>query len=649
MNIFTSIFSEEFIRAFAWTLIHSLWQGGLLALIAAGLLFLLRKHSPSIRYIAFCLIMLMLPVLFAGTFLVYINQEKRSTEAHAVANYATERQEAIAMVANAEVEQPGNWVASSSHLINSKAKFFFMLWFMGFIFFLVRFAGSLFFIFRLKNKHLYEVDLAWEQKLEELASNIGLNRQVRLAESALARIPLTIGYIKPVILLPLGTLTGVPPQQIDAILLHELAHILRKDYLVNLMQSFVEIMFFYHPATWWISGLIRQEREHICDDLAISIHHDHINYIKALTTMEELNLKSLLLANAMGGSQKQLLARVKRLVTPVKLRKGISDGVLAFIVIIGLVFALSFNALSDIPSSYDLTGRESGERVFNLINPVSVSDKIIAATNPGEPDSIVSTSKSGKVIVKVYTDSIDADNEKYVRVFAETLDDNLNDTDKPIKEYSKQIIVINDKDEEQDSLREVIIVKSGDSIKIFKNDTLLVFPDGYDTTITTDNGFMFYGFDIPEIPNIPELRDMPDVKYYYFDDDQKMAREEFQWQLMEQELDMKEFESQQKDLKEEMEKNVIIIENPEDIPNEWKWTQPAPEPQIKQSERIFRQELWDDGLTEKGRKYVIEIDSKAMYINGEKQSREIYKKYRKLAESLENVPFDEGDTFKMIF
>ena len=85
--------------------------------------------------------------------------------------------------------------------------------------------------------------------------------------SALVEVPTVIGSLRPVVLLPVSALAGMSPSQLDAILAHELAHIRRHDYLVNLLQTLVETLLFYHPAVWWLSRRIRIERENCCDDL----------------------------------------------------------------------------------------------------------------------------------------------------------------------------------------------------------------------------------------------------------------------------------------------------------------------------------------------------------------------------------------------
>ena len=117
--------------------------------------------------------------------------------------------------------------------------------------------------------------------------------------------------MKPVVLLPASALAGLTPQQLEAILAHELAHIRRHDYLVNLLQTLVETLLFYHPAVWWLSRRIRIERENCCDDLAVSLCGDPCTYARALADLEALRGPARSLAMAANGGS--LLQRVRRL------------------------------------------------------------------------------------------------------------------------------------------------------------------------------------------------------------------------------------------------------------------------------------------------------------------------------------------------
>ncbi len=140
-----------------------------------------------------------------------------------------------------------------------------------------------------------------------------MSQPVRLLVSSLVEVPMVIGWLRPVILVPIGALTGLPPEHVTALLAHELAHILRRDYIVAVLQSVAEALLFYHPAVWWISGQIRAERELCCDDLAVAASGDVLIYARALAELESIQPSRLPALAANGGS---LVHRIRRLIEP---------------------------------------------------------------------------------------------------------------------------------------------------------------------------------------------------------------------------------------------------------------------------------------------------------------------------------------------
>ena len=150
--------------------------------------------------------------------------------------------------------------------------------------------------------------------MNELAVRIGIIKQVTLLQSSLAKIPMVIGHLKPIILFPIGILNALPANEVEAILLHELAHIRRNDFLINLLQQFVEIIFFFNPGVLWISSLIKNETENCCDDIAIAVTRDKKIFIHALVAFQEYNT-GLIYATTFPGSKNHLLNRVKRIIT----------------------------------------------------------------------------------------------------------------------------------------------------------------------------------------------------------------------------------------------------------------------------------------------------------------------------------------------
>jgi beta-lactamase regulating signal transducer with metallopeptidase domain len=163
----------------------------------------------------------------------------------------------------------------------------------------------------LKKNGIEPLDSGWNEMLNDLKWRLNISRPVQLFKSALVEVPTVVGWLRPVILLPASSLTGLTPSQLEAILAHELAHVVRHDYLVNVFQNVVETLMFYHPAVWWISRCIREEREHCCDDLAVQLCGDRVVYASALATMEELRWQVPQLALAATGGS--LLNRIRRL------------------------------------------------------------------------------------------------------------------------------------------------------------------------------------------------------------------------------------------------------------------------------------------------------------------------------------------------
>src|SRR5256714_11141110 len=159
---------------------------------------------------------------------------------------------------------------------------------------------------------------ACREALARLVARLRVTRPVRVLESAVVQVPAVIGWLRPVVLLPASALMGLTPLQLDALLAHELAHVRRYDYLVNVIQSVIETLLFYHPAVWWVSQQVREEREHCCDDLAVAVCGDAHFYATALLGMERLRITPPGFALAAAGRGGSLMGRIRRLVAPVQ-------------------------------------------------------------------------------------------------------------------------------------------------------------------------------------------------------------------------------------------------------------------------------------------------------------------------------------------
>ncbi|HET9326836.1 MAG TPA: M56 family metallopeptidase [Candidatus Eisenbacteria bacterium] len=311
------------VDALGWTLMHFIWQGASIAFFFAVVNRILSRAGANARYLLACgtlLLMLLAPV---ATF-VALRDAASASRVSVLAPPAlrSSRAPLDAKVPSA-VLVPSMTVSSAPRLnptlvswIRSARPWMpwlVTMWGIGVILLSIRLLGGWWMVRRLTRSASNRVIPEWQPGLEALARRIGVSRPVRLFRSALVQVPTAAGWLRPVILLPASTLTGLTARQIEAILAHELAHIRRHDYLVNLLQSLVETLLFYHPAVWWVSRRIREERELCCDDLAVRIAGDPLVYADALCRLEQMRGQAESLAVAASGGS--LLSRIKRLLS----------------------------------------------------------------------------------------------------------------------------------------------------------------------------------------------------------------------------------------------------------------------------------------------------------------------------------------------
>ncbi len=277
-------------RRLAWSLVAFLWQGTLVAAILACLDMTLRRRDPRARYAAACAALLLMLVLPAVTFARY-GREAGSPVREGVAAAATNAGDATRVLAPAQVPagQGAGRDLSLSSLRKSAAGLAPLLvpvWFVGAFLLSLRFLAGWNCARRLSHNGA-EPELSALEALALLRRKMRISRPVLLLESAAVNVPAALGALRPMILLPVCAVTGLSREALEAALAHELAHIRRHDYLVNLLQTAAETLLFYHPAVWWVSRLIREERENCCDDLAVAAIGDSRGYARALLALEE--------------------------------------------------------------------------------------------------------------------------------------------------------------------------------------------------------------------------------------------------------------------------------------------------------------------------------------------------------------------------
>lgn len=294
------------INTLGWTLLHFLWQGALIALLLAVANSSLRHRSARSRYAAACAALLLMLVCAVATF-------GRLTLVSAAVSNSAAASPQLQAEASGNIAAPAGAgaVSSSLSLFSRLLPWLTYFWMIGVCLLAARSLGGWITLRRFTRRNSRPADAAWQARMTALARRLKVSRPVRLCESAIAEVPAVIGWIKPIVLLPATAISGLSPEQIEGLLAHELAHIRRHDYLVNLLQTFVETLLFYHPAVWWVSACIRSERENCCDDLAVEISGDALAYARALTQMEQLRCAVPRLA--MAANRGSLIQRIQRL------------------------------------------------------------------------------------------------------------------------------------------------------------------------------------------------------------------------------------------------------------------------------------------------------------------------------------------------
>jgi beta-lactamase regulating signal transducer with metallopeptidase domain len=294
--------SPELLPPLGLALLHFLWQGAALAALAALALTLAR--SASTRYALGVIFLAAMVAAPAITFFVVRGQQPQSPAISAgshVAASAASRRAAIRGNSHPTQPQPA-----------SEKPYLFMVeaWFLGVLLLSLRTAGGVVALERLRRRTSTPLSTELIERCLALQRRMGLSRFVQFSQSIHLDAPAVIGWIRPVVLLPISALTGLSEAQLTAVLAHELAHIRRHDTFVNLFQVAAESLLFYHPAVWWLSKRIRTERENCCDDAAIAVCGSPLEFARALTLMEEWRATPAL---AMAANRAPLTDRIRRL------------------------------------------------------------------------------------------------------------------------------------------------------------------------------------------------------------------------------------------------------------------------------------------------------------------------------------------------
>lgn len=377
MPDFWSLLHVPTIELLGWTLLHFVWQGALMAGVLAGALHLLREHAPTVRYGVSCGALVLLLALPLGTG-VLLNTgggtDRPGTTASPVA--AVDEADVAALVESGAVpaveSTPASLQMRARDWLRPAIPWIVMGWGLGVLAFSLRLAGGAWRVRRLRRASGPAPD-EWTDRVRKLAGRLGLGQVVPVRVSANIDTPLVAGWWRPVVLVPAGLVSGFPPEQVEALLLHELAHVRRHDILIGRLQVVVETLLFFHPATWWISRQVRRTREACCDDLAVQAGTDRRTYAQALAHLAEQTLDVPAASGAVAATDGPLLNRVRRLLAPTEAPKTTARR-LSVAIAVGLIVAVPLGLAACASQQSTASGGSEEER------------PPVAETAPTEPE-----------------------------------------------------------------------------------------------------------------------------------------------------------------------------------------------------------------------------------------------------------------------
>lgn len=306
MTLTTPANATTLLSAFTWSLLYFFWQGAILAMALGLALKISKRNSPRLRYVICCIVlgcMVLCPIFTCAWF---------ELSRLAIRGFAPVLNAGSGPFLAVEYNQIQNHFASLISWTDRHTITILILWSTGVFFSCARVLVSVFAAQRLKRRSLNPAPGGLQSLANQLGSRLKLSVPLRLVSSHQVMAPVVVGWREPAVLLPSSSLESLSLQQTETVLAHELAHIQRGDYLVNLLQATVEALLFYHPAIWWVSRQIRREREHCCDDLALSVSGSAVAYAKALTMLEEQRSWAQI-KFSLGMSGGDLSMRIKRL------------------------------------------------------------------------------------------------------------------------------------------------------------------------------------------------------------------------------------------------------------------------------------------------------------------------------------------------
>ncbi|MGN6193631.1 MAG: M56 family metallopeptidase [Ginsengibacter sp.] len=355
MNQFSFLFSPT-AMALGHTLLYSLLQAFVVFICLRLILKMIPHASAKIKYSVSFIAYITIALWFVVTLVVQLNAAQK------ILAYQQIVDTTAFSATSLDSMNSSSSVFSFSYL-NNYLPFIVGFYLIGMLWFAIRLMCNYFQTNQLKTKGLTTIDEEWRQKIMQLAQKLNIEKKISAYFSKHIDTPMMIGFFKPVILLPLAMINHLSTQQFEAILLHELAHVRRNDYLLNLLQSIIDTILFFNPFTWWITKNIREEREKCCDEMVLQLS-DPYHYARALLALEEpLRNRSLVMTAV--GKRSQLFHRIKNIMEMKNNRINLRQKLVALLLIVSASFSVAWLS----PKENETTQKKQDVKSFVVGDP----------------------------------------------------------------------------------------------------------------------------------------------------------------------------------------------------------------------------------------------------------------------------------------
>jgi len=611
-NLFSGYYNK-IIDALGWTFLHSLWQFTILFLAAYHFNNAKTNWASAKKYWANNILLWLAPFISIVTFLYYI-----------VDNHTINKTIILKNNPNLFIKPTVTNVSIGVFdQINQYLPILVYIWVIGAIIYFIHLLFGLRYISQLKKNSFEIIEDSIHEIFNTLKIKLNIEKPIALLESSYIDSPILIGYIKPVILLPIGIINQLSINELEAILAHEIAHFKRNDYLMNIIQLIIESVFYFHPSIWWISNRIRVERENCCDDIALSVCENKILYAKSLYNLLKLKSeKHPSFALALKGSKNhELLLRIKRILNHSQNRSTMLEkiSVTGLLMAAGILLSVSAN----LPQKH----------ITNSVENQSSSD-FVQDTTP-------------KKIQKMIEKSIIDDGEKKIEITKEN--DNIKElivdgkTIAP-EDYNKYEKEINMAIAPPTPPSSIPSPPPPPSMKGLKNP-----PPPPPPPSTQNEEIIIINSDDGKTKRIEKR-----VESKRYKEDNKQEKSiQYDIDMREHEKDMKRHEADMKEHDRAMKQHEADMKEHDKAMKQHEVDMKEHDKEMAKFEReemlskSIEQELTNDGFLKKSKDFSFDLSNDQLMINGEKQSDKTLKKYKKLYEKNSGKSLNKEDHIKI--